>query len=294
MPVKHAFGALSCNLKLVAKLAVFIIIIGLIAMAILSNIIEPLIDEIFALIAGIDVKADDFIKHPIQETKKIIDFCVGHITSQEWQLLLVSAIVTYVLLRFFFTIPLLPVTKVLHEKMTTGYDIGLFNAFIATGFQNLLLSFILCITISIIDISLIIGFGALLYLCIAKSLFFLLPLLIIIALCLFSARICLFSQWMPHICSSNDKNIFHALKSALKPTLSKFRKNFLCILAVNTIFFIIVSATIIPTLGAVPLICIPIYMVTHSALTLTLDFSYHKQKYYVDNGITIYEPTKLF
>lgn len=295
MPIKHAGTILACNVKLVTKLAIFIIILGLIASAILINIVGPLVDEIMALIAEIDIDANEFIKHPFAITKtQIIDVCIDHITSHDWRLLLVTAVFTYVLIRFFISIPLLPITKVLHEKMTTGYDIGLFNAFVSTGFQNLLLSLILTIVISVIDLSLTAGAIALAYVIISAKLYYLLPLTIIAYLCLMSVRNCLTCQWLPEICASNSKNIFRALKAALVPTGKRFVKNFLCMLALNTIALAIIASTAITTLMVIPLIAIPAYMVMHSALSLTLNFSYHEHKYFVDNGSTIYDPTKLF
>jgi hypothetical protein len=262
---------------------------------VLSTVITPVIDGVKQFITGIHVNADDFINHPFITTKtQIIDKCIDYVAEQNFGSIFGWLIGICLIARFLTLLPILPVTKVLYNKMTTGYDIGLFNAIVATGFQNLLLSLILTVCTAALDAALFVTAGILMHLCVIGGIPLLIPLVIILWLCGESARMCLFSQWVPNICASQSKNIFNAIKTSAKGTFKKFRKNFLCILTVNAIIFGVISTTFLPTATVIPFLSIPAFIVLYCALTLTLYFSYHEQKYYTDNGTTVYTPTKLF
>lgn len=296
MPLKHSIGILFSNLKLVWRLALFIVIIGLIAGAIIFSIVSPIIQDVIGFITGLTVDPDKFINHPFVTLREdIINKCLDFVKGSDLKVLIVTAVMSFWVIKFFMYLPMLPVTKVLHGKMKTGYDIGLVNAIVSTGFQNVLLSLILSVFTTITDLGLLSGCAALIYLCINnRSLIILIPVIIILYLCLHSLRLTLVSQWLPEICSQESKNIFNAFKSALAPTKKFFRKSFLCIFTLNFIVTSIVVTTALPTLFVTPVLALPIYIVLHSALCLTLNFTYHKDKYYLDSGTMIYTPEKLF
>ena len=284
-----------CNTKLIFKLALVLLVLAVLFFAIFFAIIDPLVDKIHDIVVTTEIDADAFINHPFVTFKEQIwDKCVNDLKGIDLGATIGYLLLTYFFLRFFALIPQLPVTKVLYNKMTTGYDVGLFNSLVATGFQNLLLSFILALIMTVLNIGLLVGFCALAYVCINGKTYVLLPFIILLYIALLAVKTCLFSQWMPEICASEVKNIFVGIKNALRGTFVKFRKNFLCFFTLDLIWFALVAATAIPSLGVIPLVSIPVFIVLRATLSLTLNFSYHKQKYFIDNGTTIYTPTKKF
>lgn len=295
MPINHSFSILMCNIKLVLKLTILILIIGLLIFALIASAIMPIVKDFSSIIRNSDIDADMLVNHPIQTIRtEIIDECMNYLKNTNWETTLIYIILLLYALGFLFTVTKLPVTKVLYNKMISGYDIGLLHAFISTGFQNLLLSLILSIISFAISAGLFIGTWSLVMLCFDADLLILIPFIIILWLAALSVRSCFFSQWMPEICASQSKNIFDGLKIGIKGSVKRFSKNFLCYFTINFILFAVIVSTIILSFGAIPLICIPVYIVLACALSLTLNFSYHQQKYFIDNGGTVYTPTKLF
>lgn len=296
MPIKHTYSILCCNLSLVLKIAVMILIILLIAVACLFGLIHPLYEDIREIIENQNfiVSAEALINHPIHTLAALSNSYVGFFEQIHWQTSFIWAIIIYVGFKFFFTLPLLPATKVLYVKMSTGFDIGVTNAFISTGFQNLLLAFVSSIVLSIVDLGIFAGILALCYVFLSWMGFLAIPTCSLMYLLIKTARMALFCQWLPEICASESKNIFRNLGNSLLFSLKKFRKNFLCLLFINVVLYAIICSTAITSVGVIPIMMIPIYFVQYCIMTLTLNFSYHKSKYYIDNGSTVYTPTRLF
>ncbi|MGN0768071.1 MAG: hypothetical protein ACI4M8_01830 [Christensenellales bacterium] len=295
MPLNHTFSLTMCNTKLIIKLAFMTAILVLIAFAVLSTTVMPVIRDLVEIISSTNVRPEDFINHPFVTLRtQIIDKCVAYLRQSDWRSMIGIIVAVYCCVRFFLTIPQLPLTKVIYSKMSTGYDIGLFNAFVSTGFQNLLLSLILSLVTSAINLGLLTGFMSLIGVSFRANAYVAIPFIIILFIAAYSAKSCLLSQWLPEICSSQTKNIFIGMKNAVKGTFVKFRKNFLCYFTLNVIWVAIFTATFVPSFGAIPLIGIPVFMVMRAILSVTLNFSYHRKKYFVDNGTTVYTPEKLF
>ncbi len=296
MPIKHTYSILCCNLSLVLKISVIILIILLIAIASFYGLIHPIYLEVRDVIENQNfiVSANELINHPLHTLSSLAQSYVGFFENIKWQTTFVWMIIVFVGFKFFFTLPLLPATKVLYVKMSTGFDVGITNAFISTGFQNLLLAFVSSIVLSIIDLGLLAAILALCYGLLKIMGIVAIPLSIIIYILLLTARMAVICQWLPEICASESKNIFRNLGNSLLFSLKKFRKNFLCLLFINVVLYAVICATALFSFGVIPLIMIPIYYVQYCIMTLTLNFSYHKSKYYTDNGSTIYTPNRLF
>lgn len=296
MPIKHTYSILCSNLTLVVKIAIMILIILLIAVACLFGIIRPLYLDVREIIEGqnFEVDAQELINHPVTTLWSLGSSYVGFFEQIHWQTSFFWFIMIYVCFKFFFMLPLLPATKVLYVKMSTGFDVGITNAFISTGFQNLLFALVSSVCLSLIDLAIFAGILALCYALLSIISFFAVPICTIIYLLIRTARMAIICQWLPEICASESKNIFRNLGNSLLFSLKKFRKNFLCLLFINVVIFAIISATLITSFGVVPILLIPIYFVQYCIMTLTLNFSYHKSKYYIDNGSTVYTPTRLF
>ena len=296
MPIKHAFSILCCNLTLVVKIAIMILIILLIAVACFYGILRPVYLDIREIIEGQNfiVDAGKLVNHPIESLWELADSYAGFFEQIHWQSSILLFIAIYVGFKFFFTLPLLPATKVMYVKMSTGFDVGITNAFISTGFQNLLLAFVCSIVLSVVDLAIFAAMLALCYALLRIISFFAITICFILYLLLKTARMAIICQWLPEICASESKNIFRNLGNSLLFSLKKFRKNFLCLLFVNILIAAIITGTVVTSLGVIPILMIPIYFVLYCIMTLTLNFSYHKSKYYIDNGSTIYTPTRLF
>ena len=296
MPIKHTYSILCSNLTIVVKIANMIMIILLLAVACFYGIIRPIYLDIRRVIEtqNFEIDAQELVNHPILTLSALRQSYVGFFEQIQWQTSFIWAVLIYIGFRFFLTLPLLPATKVLYVKMSTGFDVGILNAFISTGFQNLLLAAVSAIVLSIVDIAVIVAIFALCYVLLPLIGFFAFPLCIILLLFAITARMAIICQWLPEICASESKNIFKNLGNSLLFSFKKFRKNFLCLLFINVVIGAIVSATMITSLGVIPILMIPIYYVQYCIMTLTLNFSYHKAKYYIDNGSTVYTPTRLF
>lgn len=295
MPLNHSLSITMCNIKLVLRLALILLVFGLIVFAAVTAILNPILGGLVDIVKQTNVDPDALINHPfITIRSQFIDPFVSYLKTVNLGATIAYIVLSYFVVNFFIFLTILPVSKVLYNKMTSGYDIGLFNAFVSTGFQNLLLTLILALFNVVVTIGLSVGVGALFVVCIRAKIYILLPFFVLLFIAALSAKTCLFAQWFPEICASQQKNIFIGIKNALRGTFKKFRKNFLCFFTVNTVWVTVVAVTLLPTIGAVPLITLPFFLVLESTLGLTLNFSFHQKKYFVNNGETIYNPTKLF
>lgn len=297
MPIKHSFSILLCNFKLVAKLFIFILIILLITSAILIGIINPVLDGFLQEIQDeFPIDGDYFIRHPI---KSIQIFAKYFSSFLEANSSLVATRLLYMWLlimgsRFLMSLPQLPVTKILHSKMTTGFDMGLLNATVSTVTQNLLFSLVTAVFLSLVDIAIVIALCYITIGLIQLMGIIALPLILLIGLTMYSLRMTVFCQWLPEICSSSSKNIFKALAASFKPAFKNFRKNFICLFFLAVTGVTLLFTTIIPTMGLFPMLLVPTFMALYSAMCLTLNFSYHQRKYFIDNGVTIYNPVRKY
>ena len=296
MPIKHTYSILCCNLSLVAKIALIILIVLLLAVACFYGLLHPIYLNIREIIENQNfaVDANELINHPIVTLSSLAKSYIGFFEQLHWQKSFLFAVLLLIGFKFFLTLPLLPATKVLHTKMSTGFDIGILNAFISTGFQNLLLAFVSSIVLTIVDVALVAALLALCYGLLTLIGIFAFPITLLVALFLFTARMTIVCQWLPEICASQSKNIFRNLGNGLLFSLKRFEKNFLCLLFINVVIVAIVSSTMIFSFGVIPILMLPIYYVQYCIMTLTLNFSYHKSKYFIDNGTTVFTPTRLF
>ena len=295
MPIKHSASVLLCNFKLVAKVFVFFLVILLLVGALMLGVMKPIFDGFFSeLQAHNPINAQQFFDHPINSLKQYVAMFGDYLTNMEdfglnlfylWLIIIVTG--------FLFRLPILPITKILHGKMTSGFDMGLLNAFITTVGQNLVYSAASSLVVGTVDVLILVGVCyAGVYLAQAIGLIAL-PICSLIAFSLYAVRMSLFCHWLPEVVSSEKKNIFRALAVSLKPTCKRFVKDFICL------FFMIITGwslavlTSIPTFGAATLLIVPTVFTMYAAMCLCLNYSYKQQKYFIDNGVTVYNPVKL-
>lgn len=295
MPIKNSFSVLLCNFKLVGKILFFILIIMLIASAVLMSIASPVLKAYFQKMQEeAPVSADEFLKHPIKSMERFLDFFI-EFTKENPALVntrVLFLILTLVISRFLLFLPMLPVTKILHQKMTTGFDAGLTNAFVNTLWQNLLFGLVFSIVIGLADIGILIGLVYLTSWLMSVIKILALPIGLLLALVIFSFRMTLFCQWLPEYFRNEPKNVFLSLGDGFKTCFKGFGKNYICIFVMTTVGFTLMSVSFLPTFGLMPALLVPTFMVFHSALCLCLNYSYHKHKYFTDNGVTVYNPIK--
>lgn len=297
MPIRNSFYVLMSNFKLVYKLLFFILIILLIAVAITFSIVNPIFEEYYDFLRDqFEYHTEEMIRHPIKTIQSFFNIFLEYIdvNSSLINTKLLNLSLLFIGLRFFVVLPILPVTSVLYSKMTTNFDKGLFNSFVSILPQCLLYTLISSVVLGLVDLGLIVVLALLSVQLIKLLGFIALPVSLALAIGVFSLRMTLFCQWLPEICQNNGKKIFSAFKASIKPTFKQFSKNFICITVVNTLSVAIIMTTFIPTAGLIPMLLIPTFMVLYQSLYLALNFSYRKQKYFIDNGVTVYDPTKIF
>lgn len=297
MPINHSISITFCNFKLVAKLAIFIFILSIIAVALILGILGPIIQGfITELQEDLPITPENVVEHPLKSLRVVMDFFTNYISTHS---IFVTKRILFVFLlvmgvKFFLQLPMLPLAKILHSKMTTGFDVGLVNAFISTIGENLLYTFLTAVVYTVIDGAIAIG---MVYFAVwlVKSVGLMgITISLFVLILLISLRMSLFCQWLPEVVRSKDRNIFKALKISLQPVIKNFTKNTICICVVNFLFISAILTTLLPTAGLLPILLLPTYMVLYTALGQTLSFSFYKQKYFVDNGATIYDPTKKY
>jgi len=273
------------------------LIIVLIATAIVFSILGPVFNQLFDHVREAFVTSpDEIVRHPILAVQNILKLFTIYFAQNasyiNMRLVFVSLIIIFT--RFLINLPLIPINKIMYSKLTTNFDQGLLNAVISTLPISLLYSLLTSVVLGIVDFA--IGFG-LIFLAtwlIQAIGFIALPISLALALFIYTLRFSLLSQWLPEIAKNGEKNIFIALKHSFTPLFKNFEKNFIC-LSVSTIIFIsIILGTIIPTFGLVPVLMLPTFIVFYITLNITLNFSFYRKKYFIDNGVTIYNPTKLF
>ncbi len=297
MPIKNSFSVLMCNFKLVAKIFLFILIVLVIVAAIVMSIMAPVLEGYFdQLQSEMPITPEEAIKHPVESMKVLLEYFSQFIkeNSAFVSMRMLYLVLAIVISRIVIMLPVFPVTKILHEKMTSGFDVGLVNAFVSTLVQNLLFSLVFSIVVAVIDIFITVAVVLL-----ATELFrafglITLPISLLIAMLVFSFRILVVSQWLPEYFNKQPKNVFLALGDGIKNAFRQFSKNYLCCFATLVIYFTLIVCTLLPTMGLVPILLVPTIMVTHSAMCLILNYTYHQHKYFTDNGVTVYNPIKKY
>lgn len=297
MPIRNSFSILMCNFKLVYKLLFFMLIIVLIGVAIFFSVLSPIFEDYFNEVReDFVIDIEEIIQHPILTLQGFLKMFVNYISinSRVINLKLLYLAILIIAVRFFLFLPIIPVSKIIYSKMTTNFDQGLFNAFVSSMPQSILFSFITSIIIGSVDIGLFI----ILVLFTVKMLKLIgliaLPICLGIAIFTYSLRMTLICQWLPEIARNDGKKIFSAFKNSLKPMAERFTKCLICIMVVNTITITLMLSTLLPTAGLVPIVLIPTCMVLYCILYMALNFSYNNQKYFTDNGVMVYDPTKKF
>ncbi len=273
------------------------LIVTLIAAAVLMGILSPVLQGYFDKIQEeTPITPDDVVRHPIKSLEKLLIFFTDFLkqNSDMVSLRMLYLGIFVVISRFLIYLPMFPVTKILHEKMTSGFDVGLINAFLSTLKQNLLLNLVLSVAIGIVDILL---FVASIYM--TLGLFRLigiisLPISLLIILSVYSLRMTAVCQILPEYFMNKPKPMFKAVPLGFKTAFKQFTKNFICIFVMLIIYFSIIVTTFVPTLGLVPILLVPTIMVIQSALYLILNYTYKRHKYFTDNGVTVYNPVKKY
>ncbi len=296
MEFKHSLSIFSSNLGLSYKLLLLIFTVFLIAAVLFVSIFNPLFDGLQKALEleGLSLSFYDIIQDPINNIQGIWRTATDYLSSNT--MLIVSRFVFLCLLiifaRFFGSLALVPATKMLYNKMTAGYSDGLFASFVAALPQTLLFALVSSIIFSVIDLSLFflitMAFFWLYKIFKVTALFIALGLL----LAAYSARVSLFSQWLPLIVDGN-KNVFKALPAAVRLSLRRFKTHYPMSLTINIFYAAIILTCTITTFGVLPIVTLPMYISMMCICALTTYFNAKNRKYYTDNGFNVYTPKKL-
>ncbi|MDD4316247.1 MAG: hypothetical protein PHC84_03695 [Clostridia bacterium] len=295
MQFKNSLSIFAGNLALSYKLLLLIFIAFIIAAALFVSLFNPLLDGLREAleIEGISLSFTDIIQDPVKNLSAIWNATTDYLSNNT--LLLVSRFIFLGLLvifaRFFGTLALVPATKMLHNKMTTGYSSGLLSSFVANFPQTLLYALISSIIFSIIDLGAL--FLSMLMFFALYKIFKVSALFIVFGLFLavYSARITLFSQWLPLI-ADGGKNVIKTFIQSVKLGLKSFGVNYPMVLTINLVYFAIVMVCTLPTFGVLSIVTLPMYMTMLCICGLTSYFNMMNRKYYTDEGLTVYSPGK--
>lgn len=294
MQFKHTVSLFTTNLSLSYKVLILIFVVYIIAAAIFVSIIDPLLDGLFNVLQfeGLSLLLRDIIQNPVDKLSEIWtisrNFLSDNIGMLVSRLLYLGLLL--VMVRFFISISLTPISKMIFTKMTSGYSNGLFSNLIASLLPSLGYAFFSSIIFALADIGLF-------FLCL--SLFFWLYKLIKIGsllfvfaffIIVFSIRIALFSQWLSVICDG-QRNIFKALVEGVKLSLASFKDYFPIILTFVAVYITIFTTSAFTTFGVLPIITLPMFLILYCTANLTCYFDLKNKKYYIDDGITVYDPT---
>ena len=273
------------------------LIIILAASALFVSLITPIFADFIGEFSGTLASFElSFFNNPFKSAETAILSFVSFFNANAGSLFLRILALAGLMaaIRFLITLCLMPVSKILHDKMTTGFDMGFNNAFISTLSQNLLFSVICSVVLTVIDSLLIFGILYALYGLVKLIGLFGIPIALILAVFIFSVRMAAVCMWLPEMNNQNSKNIFKALAAARKPTLKYFRKNTLCLMVINTVTLSLMLVSLIPTVGLLPILLVPTYLVLYTALCNALSYSFYQKKYFIDNGVTVYQSVKKY
>lgn len=293
MQFKHSLSIFGVNLALSYKVLILIFIVVIIASALFVSIFNPLIAGIKEALEleGITLSATEILNEPVEQLTKIWNTATEFLSDN--YALLVSRFLFLALLmvfaRFFISLAFLPISKILYDKMTTGYSGGLFQSLVATLPQTIAYAFFSSLIYSLLDIGIFfLSLWLLLFLYKIIKVSALLPTFTIFLL-LFTARIALFSHWLPIVCDGT-KNIFKALSQSFKSSLKSFGTYFPMALTMTIVYASIIITFLLTTFGLLPIVTFPMYMIFICIFNNVSYFNFKKRKYYTDEGITVYTP----
>jgi hypothetical protein len=273
------------------------LIIMLIGIAVFFSVLNPIIQGYFETVREVfEFNVEEIISHPILTLKTFLNIFADYIevNNSYVNIQLMNIGFLFIGIRFFLYLPMLSVNKIIYSKMTTNYDQGLLNAFISILPQSLIFALVSSVAFGIIDIGLIILLSYVSLQIIKLLGLIAMPISLALFIFVFSLRMTIFCQWLPEIASNDSKKVFTSLLQSFKPTFKKFKKNYICITVVNIVFVSLMLTSLIPTFGLFPILLIPTLMVFYISMYMALNFSYKNKKYFIDNGVTVYDPTKKF
>jgi hypothetical protein len=255
--------------------------------ALLTSIIKPIADLIF-----IDFEFSEQLRKTFSNwmSGDIDSFRglfreIGNFISQEshkTNTTIINSIIVYVIFMFFIQMTNIPITKVLYNKMSQGYDERFHMSLISTLILALKYSFVNAITGALLDL-LIFVFGiVLLSLLFPLISIYSITIAVFVMLILLSIRIS-FTIMLPPIMVAEEKKVFKALVLSIKRTPKILNKIFIPVFIVIITTFAICMCTVAVTFGIIPIIIIPTYMVLMSAISLIVYFVDNKRKYYTTN-----------
>lgn len=293
MHLKHSFSILISNLSLIYKLLIFMAIILLIVAAVLVSILNPVVKTVNETleIEGHSFSLRELLRDPGAVLGNLWDVASDYFSANVGQIALrvFYMFLVLVFVRFMISTVMVAIGKILYERMTSGSKLNLFPSFVAALPKSLPYALLSAVIFSLID------FGIVVF-CIwmmlkVFSAIRIASLLLFSALMfvLLSARLCLFSQWIPRLCDSNER-FFVIFKKSIKAGAKSFFTMLPAYFTVTIIAFTILVTTLISTFGVFPVIMLPALSITYMALGMVGYFNSNKKKYYIDNGETVYAP----
>ncbi|MDR0696793.1 MAG: hypothetical protein LBF68_04535 [Christensenellaceae bacterium] len=287
MIIKDSFSVLSINIGLIFKTFIYTFILMIIFFAIMSSVIRPIADMIFIdfeFSEQLRLAFDRWLQGEIDSFRALFKEIMRFVSSESSRTGIVAfnMIVVYVIFMFFIQMTTIPITKVLYNKMSQGYDERFHMSLISTLGLSLAYSTFNALTGALVDLIIIVFGIVLLVLLFNVMNIYAITIAIITILILLAIRISFVIMLAP-IMITEEKNVFKAFLLSIKRTPKMFSKIFPVILTVILAVFAICMCTVAVTFGIIPIFLVPTYMVLMSSISLIVYFISQKRKYYAVN-----------
>ncbi len=293
MLLRHSLNVMLSNYKLAIKVFFISAILSLIVIAIFTAILNPILQAVGAdadfseelsgatdrLIHG-DVSILDDLFHRVEYVLGSTDINVAGA--------LAGSIVMAFILKVLFAFMSVGAGYVMYNKMSTGCENGYLNAIVATFGKAVPYALIDGIVTVPVDLGMATGAYFL-----AKEMFAAMGLAgamiaIFIFLLAITARISIVGQILPVMLTDNV-GFFKAFSKGVKRGAKAFKHIYPALLVLVMCIFGIISATLVPTLGIIPIASLPVMLVAYDAVNLIASFRMDGKKYHIDERVL--EPT---
>ena len=201
-------------------------------------------------------------------------------------------LLVYFLFVFFINLTKLPATKVVYNKMSQSYNERFYHALFSSLPKSLLFSLIYSLISVVLDF-IIITFCVLIVIGLNSIIgFFSLTVSAFVGLILLTLKQSIFSLWTPTMVSE-ESNAFKALKTSFPKSIKNLKTAFVPHFFGLVVMFAIVTSTALFTVGLLPILLMPIYIVFINTANTVTYFTTNNKKFYLYGTFVEKEETDI-
>ncbi len=267
------------NIKLMFKLILLTVILLTVLVVVLISIFSPVWDSLIGYFEDLTSTSDNFPEGLLEKAAEQIALFFAEESSALWATAGYSVLSIF-LVKFIFSLTMVPTGSVLASQMTTGFT----KKYLTTCIENIKKSISYSLIGSIISILLDIPFTVLIvYIGVSLSApfgVFAFSTALILFVLYFAVRISLTSLWIPNIVVG-ELSPLKALFKTLKDTGETFKKVFVGNLAILSTITLVASATMFTTVLTSLVIIIPAFMLLFLVFSTVVYCHINKQNYFI-------------